>query len=506
MQPRARPRRARPLVGVMVAAAGLATLAGCRGSGGPELGITDRAVRAQIAAYGLTGDPMAGRRIPDPASPLARLGARLFFSKALGADRDSACVTCHHPLLGGGDDLSLSIGVDALDPNRLGPGRQHAPGTPGFTGEPTVPRNAPTTFNLLAYDQVLFHDGRLESLMKVKGAHGAGPIHTPDVPAGTADPLAGENLTIAQARFPVTSHEEMKGFDNDFYDNQETRDYLAGRLGNYGDGLGELAVPAYWLDLFREGFADPTGTATSLITEQNIARALGEYEDSQVLIDSPWRRYIQGDDRALDELAKQGAVLFFTPAAQGGAGCASCHAGDFFTDERFHNIGMPQVGRGKGDGPDGHDDFGRFRVTKDPRDRYAFRTASLLNVAETGPWGHAGAYTSLAAVVRHHFDPIKAVAAYDQTQVTQPGVTGLDMARTQAALYELTLARLQGRSALPELDFGDLQVAQLVAFLESLTDPCTRDPACMAKWIPDPVVGVDPNGDHLNATLPPGTP
>jgi cytochrome c peroxidase len=503
MQDRARRTSLRPLLGPLLAVGGLALLGGCRNSGGPFEGISDRALRAQIAAHGLTGDPMAGRTAPDPASPLAKLGARLFFSKVLGADRDSACVSCHHPLLGGGDGLPLPIGVDAVEPDRLGRGRLHASGAPGHDGGPTVPRNAPSTFNLLAWDSVLFHDGRVESLVKTKGAHGSGGgIRTPDVPHGSPDPLAGSNLSMAQARFPVTSPEEMKGFDHDFFDNQEIRDFVAGRMGNHGFGVGELAFPAYWLERFREGFQSPTGAATTLITEQNVARAIAEYELSQVLVDTPWKRYVEGDDAAIPELAKQGGIVFFTPVAQGGAGCASCHAGDFFTDELFHNIGMPQIGRGKGDGVDGREDFGRFRETGNPVDRYAFRTPTLLNVAVTGPWGHAGAYTSLAAAVRHHFDPIEAVGAYNTTQVTQPGVAGLDMSYTQGALYQLTLDRLHGRPAIPELEMGDLQVAQLVAFLEALTDPCTRDPSCMAQWIPDPTVNVDPNGDHLNATLP----
>ena len=53
---------------------------------------------------------------------------------------------------------------------------------------------------------------------------------------------------------------------------------------------------------------------------------------------------------------------------------------------------MPQIGPGKGDGFDGHEDFGRERVTGDARDRHKFRTPTLRNVALTAPWGHAGAY------------------------------------------------------------------------------------------------------------------
>ena len=65
--------------------------------------------------------------------------------------------------------------------------------------------------------------------------------------------------------------------------------------------------------------------------------------------------------------AKQGALLFFQSAAQGGAGCAECHHGDFFTDEEFYTLAIPQVGPGKENGPLGDDDFGRFRETANLR-------------------------------------------------------------------------------------------------------------------------------------------
>ena len=60
---------------------------------------------------------------------------------------------------------------------------------------------------------------------------------------------------------------------------------------------------------------------------------------------------------------------------------------------------MPQVGPGKGDGFDGHEDFGRERVTGDPADRYKFRTPTLRNVALTGPWFHDGRVATLAEAV-----------------------------------------------------------------------------------------------------------
>ena len=76
-----------------------------------------------IRSNDLTGDPMLNRMVPDIDSPKAQLGMDLFFSKTLGGEFDSACVACHHPVLGGGDNLSLPIGVEADEPDLLGPGR-----------------------------------------------------------------------------------------------------------------------------------------------------------------------------------------------------------------------------------------------------------------------------------------------------------------------------------------------------------------------------------------------
>ena len=77
----------------------------------------------------------------------------------------------------------------------------------------------------------------------------------------------------------------------------------------------------------------------------------------------------------------------------GKANCSSCHAGALFTDHQFHATGQPQVGPGKAARFQSHSrDLGRFRVTGNIKDKYAFRTPSLRNVELTGPWGHAGAY------------------------------------------------------------------------------------------------------------------
>ncbi|MBL8096400.1 MAG: hypothetical protein JNL73_19635 [Anaerolineales bacterium] len=465
-----------------------------------DLPSLDGRLRAIIQSAGLTGDPVRGRTLPTSDDPLPRLGMQLFFTKALSGNGDAACVSCHHPYLGGGDGLPMSIGIDADQPELLGPGRTHPEG-------PLVPRNAPTTFNAGLWDQVMFHDGRIESLGKTAGANGADGygIRTPDRPWGYPDVLAGPNLVVAQARFPVTSEEEMRGFDfgngqgnGSEVRNALTRDLLA-QIVSGADPTRSARALNTWLSEFQRAFASDSDAAT-LITFENIAYAIGEYERSQVLVETPWKAYVEGDVTALSESAKRGALLFFQPPADGGAGCASCHSGDFFTDEQFHVLAIPQIGVGKDSGLSGDDDWGRALETHRDDDRYAFRTPTLLNVAVTGPYGHDGAYATLEGIVRHHLNPEAAVADYAFDQL-DPSIR-LTNARenTQNALAQWRRLRDLGRPTVAVLDLSDAQVADLLAFLAALTDPCVQDRACLAAWVPGDDI-VDPDGMRLQATF-----
>lgn len=459
----------------------------------------DSRLREIIEEKQLTGDPAQSRNLPSIDSPKAQLGKQLFFTRALGGDMDAACVSCHHPVLGGGDNLSLPIGTETDNPNLLGPGRSHSVNGTNYDGGPTVPRNAPTTFNVGLWDEALFHDGRVESLDKTINANGEGDdIRTPDVPFGTIDTDAGSNLTVAQARFPVTSAEEMRGFSfEEGNDNDAVRGHLAARLRN--EIPAELS-DSTWLEAFRTGFENPGGTAAELITFANIVEAIGAYERSQVFTDTPWKQYVQGDDSALTEQQKKGALLFFRSYEQGGANCAGCHNGDFFTDEKYHNIAIPQVGRGKGDnnGLTASADFGRFRETGDPNDLYAFRTPTLLNVEVTGPWGHDGAYSTLEAIVGHHLNPADAILNYDPGQL-DPGVQFDDWGtNTLVALRVLQEQRDNGYFTIRDILLSDDEVDALVAFLKALTDPRVKDRNALAPWIPDDSLP-DPDGMRLNA-------
>jgi cytochrome c peroxidase len=450
----------------------------------------DDKVAASIAGLGITGDATMGQALTSITNAKAQLGMKLFFTKGLGGDKDAACVTCHHPKLGGGDNLSLPIGVTAEIPDLLGPGRRHLSAGVDFDGGPTVPRNAPTTFNLSLWEKVLFHDGRVEAI--------TGGISTPDSGHGNIDPAAGANLAEAQARFPVTSPEEMRGFVYEAGNSTAAlRTALEIRLQTTGAGINALNSND-WLAEFRTGFGS-TADAATLITFSKIAEAIGEYENSQVFVSHLFKEYIDGNKAAISKDAKKGAVLFFNSVEEGGANCASCHRGDFYTDEAFHVVAMPQIGRGKGDGT-GSDDFGRFRLTGQPEDKYAFRTPTLLNVEKTGPWGHAGGYTSLNAVINHHLNPQSAIDNYDFSQLESSVQVGDMKANTQHAIDTLEVNRSAGLISpiLENVSLTEKQVNQLVAFLKTLTDQCLNDDACISAWIPASS-DTDPDSLRVNA-------
>lgn len=462
----------------------------------------DQELQRLIADLNLTGDPSLGRNLPDINDPLPQLGKLLFFSKSLGGGFDAACVTCHHPVLGGADDLSLSVGTLAVQEGQLGEGREHQGGVP------LVPRNAPTVFNVALNDVSMFWDSRVESLGAEPRRNGAASgIRTPDTALGVADASAGANLVEAQARFPVTSVEEMKttGFENGSA-NDAIRDHLAARIGGYGVGAAELP-PNTWLFEFQTAFQSAQ-SAQDLITYTNIARAIGEYERSMVFVNNPWRAYVNGDTTALTEEQKAGAILFFTPINQGGGGCSTCHQGDTFSDNSHHLIAFPQIGPGKGDGS--NDDFGRERETGNPQDRYRFRTPSLLNVAVTAPYGHSGSYATLDEVLRHYNNPQGTVNSYFNDggwcQLSQfasiPNCNSLypnAQGNTQLALQKLQQERRDNRTLFQNINLNGQERDQIEVFLHALTDPCVQDRACLSPWIADPTA-TGPDGEQLNAT------
>jgi cytochrome c peroxidase len=411
---------------------------------------SDAELRATLAAH-----QVAALDVPDDQdAALVGLGRALFFDPVLSGNRDISCATCHHPTQASGDGLSLSIGTGG---EGLGPDRDLADGD-------LIPRNAPDVFNRgLAGWTTMFWDSR------VSGSVASGF----ETPAGTALPDGLDGVLAAQAMFPVTSAAEMRGFRGDtdvFGAHNEMADVHSGDLPAIWAALMDRLLA---IDEYRTMFAAAyPNVPEEDLGFQHAANAIAAFEIAGfTFVDSPFQRYLAGDDAALDDAAKRGASLFFGPA-----GCAACHTGPLLTDQLTHDIGVPQIGPGKdGEGPEDH---GRARETGNPDDMYAFRTPSLHNVELTGPWMHDGAFTSLEAVIRHHVDPEDSLTGYDVGQAIGPTIHFLDPASFRQAI----LNNLDPMLDVPEL--SDDEIADLVAFLESLTDPAARD---LAALVPESV-------------------
>ena len=405
----------------------------------------------------------------DPSPEVFTLGQALFFDPELSGNRDVSCATCHHPNFATGDALPLSIGVggDGLGDDRV-LGDSHA----------FIPRQAPELFNRnSALWSVLFWDGRVATDSAYDG------INTP---AQEEIPSDLTNVFAAQAMFPVTSRDEMRGAEGDLDINGQPNELAMIDDQDFAliwEALIErvLSYPEY-VDLFTAAYPD---IPTAEIGFEHAANAMAAFEmAAYTFTDSPWDRYVAGDLEALSAQEKRGALLFYGPA-----GCSSCHSGPLLTDQDFHNIAVPQFGPGKGD--EAPLDYGRYRETLEPTDLYAFRTPPLRNVALTAPYMHNGAFTTLEAAVRHHLDATSSLASYDlgQLPVAYQEVYTSDPA-VQARLAEASpqLAVVDPMLA-PSADLTETEVQDLLAFLYALTSPSAVDlshtiPAAVPSGLP----------------------
>jgi cytochrome c peroxidase len=369
-------------VALVMMALGAAAAEADPGRGRP--GVPEAPALARLAAppLGLPRVPLPAGDSPTPAR--IALGRKLFFDRRLSGNGTMSCGMCHIPEQGfTNNELARPVGVE---------GR-------------SLRRNAPALFNV-AYVERLFHDGRERRLETQVW----GPLLHP---AEMANPSA--DAVVAR---------------------------IAG-LADYGD-------------LFQDAY----GAAPSV---ERIGRAIASYERTLLSGNSPFDRWHFGKELdALTPEAIEGFGLF-----TGQAGCAACHRIEpthaLFTDGDFHDTGigyltaivrsadrspvtvelapgvsvpLPRASIESVSDPPTRDD-GRHEVTRDPADRWRFRTPSLRSVALSGPYMHDGSLPTLTDVVQY----------YNRGGHPHPG---LDPRIRPLGLY-------------------DREIAALVAFLESLT-------------------------------------
>jgi len=127
------------------------------------------------------------------------------------------------------------------------------------------------------------------------------------------------------------------------------------------------------------------------IQRADVLDALATFQRSLVTPNSPFDRYLKGDDGALTQNEIEGYHLFKE------YGCVSCHQGSNIGGNMFQKFGIfspPSMASSENDG-----DLGRFTLTGKEDDRGVFRVPSLRNVAVTAPYFHDGRVSSLPEAV-----------------------------------------------------------------------------------------------------------
>ena len=228
-------------------------------------------------------------------------------------------------------------------------------------------RNAPTLLNAL-YNKTQFWDGRVKTLEE-------------------------------QAALPIVNAVEMGH-------------------PNLDAAVAQIASVEEYQQAFQRVFGRPPNGP-------DLLRAIASYERTQLSFDSPFDRFIAGDNNAIDASAKRGWELFNTQAR-----CNKCHAlmetqrdVTVFTDNDFHNIGIGIIrhnvvalGRQAEQLIKSGDTaaidraaiqtdmsaLGRFLITKKEKDIASFKTPDIRNVLVTGPYFHDGSQETLWDVIDHY--------------------------------------------------------------------------------------------------------
>lgn len=275
---------------------------------------------------------------------------------------------------------------------------------------PPIPANNSLTKEKVELGKMLFFEPRISA----SGVISCATCHNPALGWSDRIPRAvGHDGQVGERNTPTVLNSGFLG--SQFWDGREP-DLEGQALGPIEADV-EMAMDLdsaleiiSGFDVYQELFAAAFPDDAEPISAQNVAFALASFQRTLNTPDSPFDRYLHGDLNALNAQEKRGFAAFVDN------GCAACHRGVNLTDSQFHRFELP-----------GSTDEGRYLVTGEERDRFAFRTPTLRNVAVTYPYFNNGSIDSLEEAVN-----------------------------------------LMGRQMLGR-DFDDETVADMVAFLHTLT-------------------------------------
>ncbi|MDQ3017859.1 MAG: c-type cytochrome [Bacteroidota bacterium] len=192
------------------------------------------------------------------------------------------------------------------------------------------------------------------------------------------------------------------------------------------------------MNIYRDQFVRAFGSET--ITSDLIGLAIEQFEFTLISNDSKFDQFQQGN-AVLSESEERGRQLFFREVdpftGQKGGECFHCHGGFNFTNDQFMNNGL--------DDDASFSDPGRFEVTNLPKDQGLFKVPSLRNIELTAPYMHDGRFSTLEEVIEHYNTGVKNSSTMDELLFHNTEQGGLQL--------------------------SEMEKADLIAFLKTLTDP-----------------------------------
>ena len=183
----------------------------------------------------------------------------------------------------------------------------------------------------------------------------------------------GVNHLEVQALSPMTASNEM--------------------AENVDSVLKKLRKDSAYQRMFRAAFG------SNIINSQRMLKALAQFVGCLVSSDSKYDKVKRGED-TFNMAEQRGYELFKLR-------CNSCHKEPLFTDYSFRNNGLGLNNFLK--------DYGRMRVTGDPRDSLKFKVPGLRNVSVTFPYMHDGRLYSLRKVIEHYSSGIQMSSTLDSS-------------------------------------------------------------------------------------------
>jgi cytochrome c peroxidase len=349
---------------------------------------------------------------------------------------------------------------------------------PAWVPPPAVPADNPMSVAKVELGRHLFHDSRLSAngTMSCASCHDQARAFTDGLAVSTG--VTGEVGTRSAMSLANVAYLPVLTWQNPQLTSLEVQGLIPlfgehpvemGMAGREQQLFAMLKGDARYPRLFAQAFpAQARQGDAALYSLSTLTKALASYQRSLLSFDSPYDRYrYGGQNTAISEAAKRGEELFFGEKLE----CYHCHGGFNFTDNLKHartpfpEIGFHNTGLYNEDGRGAYPKAspGIVEFTGEPRDAGRFRTPSLRNVAVTAPYMHDGSIPTLQEVLRTHY------------------------ARAGHAVHAGRAANPLRSEFIAGFEITEAEIADVVAFLESLTDErFLRNPAHRSPWPSEP--------------------